>query len=74
VPLTILPAVTFEFPRAPITTSKRDEDKTMRYDKPEVVKLANAIDAIQGNSSKGVAPAETTSILISTVGAYEADE
>jgi hypothetical protein len=46
----------------------------MLYDKPEIMKLVNAVDAIQGNSSKGVAPAETTSILICTVGAYEVDE
>jgi hypothetical protein len=46
----------------------------MLYDKPEVVKLSNAVDAIQGNPSKGVALAETTLVLISTVGAYEADE
>jgi hypothetical protein len=74
VPLTTLPSVTVEFPRTSITSSKRDEDKTMLYDKPEVVKLANAVDAIQGNSSKGVALAETASILIGTVGAYESDE
>ena len=46
----------------------------MLYGKPEIVKLSKAVDAIQGNPSKGVALAETTSILISTVGAYEADE
>jgi hypothetical protein len=46
----------------------------MRYDKPEVVIVANTVDAIQGNSTKGVALAETSSILIGTVGAYEADE
>lgn len=46
----------------------------MEYDKPEVLKLANAVHAIQGNCAKGFAPAETTSILISSVSAYEADE
>jgi len=53
----------------------KQEDKTMFYIKPEVVKLADALDAIQGQTFKSVAPADNMpSNTVSTVSAYEADE
>ena len=47
----------------------------MTYNKPEVVKCADAVDAIQGQMTKGVTPHDNVSgSLISTASAYEADE
>ena len=47
----------------------------MKYEKPQVVKFPDAVDAIQGLTFKSLAPADnTTSQSICTVSAYEADE
>lgn len=49
-------------------------NKTMRYEKPEVVKLANAVNAIQ-SQEKSATPADNMdSTIHTTVGAYESDE
>jgi hypothetical protein len=46
----------------------------MIYKTPQIVVLENAIDIIQGQTFKSVAPAETANITIETAPAYEADE
>lgn len=47
----------------------------MKYNKPEVVAMAEAIRGIQGQTQKGQIPADNTlSTVISTPAAYEADE
>lgn len=45
----------------------------MKYDKPEVVELANAASAIQSNEKPSGLP-DNESGIHTTVGAYEADE
>lgn len=52
--------------------SQRKEDKTMHYEKPELVELAAAIAAIQ-KGGKGQIPVPDSQ-LRETNGAYEADE
>ncbi len=47
----------------------------MTYNKPEVVKFADAVDAIHGQTSKSVTPHDSvTGSQIQTPSAYEADE
>jgi hypothetical protein len=47
----------------------------MSYNKPEVVTLASAIEAIQGNpSNKPDIHSDGGNTPLTTVGAYEADE
>jgi len=47
----------------------------MKYNKPEVVAMAEAVRGIKGQMVKSVLPADnTSSTVISTVTAYEADE
>lgn len=47
----------------------------MKYNKPEIVALATAVRGIQGQMTKSVLPADhTSSTVISTAAAYEADE
>jgi hypothetical protein len=48
----------------------------MKYDKPEVVKVANAAYAIQGQSEKADQsnPDAETNFIYDTLPAYEADE
>jgi hypothetical protein len=44
------------------------------YTKPEVVKLSDAVEAIQGGASKTSIYAETQQLHNATPAAYEADE
>jgi hypothetical protein len=54
--------------------NRNRRNKTMKYNKPEVVKLASAVNAIQGQE-KSQSPADNVdSFIHSTVGAYESDE
>jgi hypothetical protein len=47
----------------------------MKYNKPEVVAMAEAVRGIQGQMAKSVLPADNNpSTIISTPTAYEADE
>jgi hypothetical protein len=46
----------------------------MRYDKPEVVKVANAVYAIQGEVKSGNPLDSETQQSHPSIGAYEADE
>ena len=47
----------------------------MKYQKPELTKLANAIDAVQSHGSKVMFQSDgQNSPLIATTNAYEADE
>lgn len=47
----------------------------MQCNEPEIVEFGSAADAIQGDPSiKGVTLMESESILITTIGAYAADE
>jgi hypothetical protein len=54
---------------------KRKEVRIMTYNKPEVLELASAVDAIQGSSNKGT---KATEVIAPhgklTSAAYEADE
>jgi hypothetical protein len=51
------------------------EGITMKYNKPEVVAMAEAVRGIQGQMTKSVLPADNNpSTIISTPTAYEADE
>jgi hypothetical protein len=47
----------------------------MRYDKPEVIKVANAVNAIQSGEKAIVAlDSDGTGSSLQTTSAYEADE
>jgi hypothetical protein len=47
----------------------------MKYEKPRIANSGNAFTVIKGQMSKALAPADnTTSQVISTPSAYEADE
>lgn len=48
---------------------------TMNYNRPEIVKLAGAVDAIQGQMSKSILVADNRPSTTHTApSAYEADE
>jgi hypothetical protein len=46
----------------------------MTYSKPEVTKLANSIEVIQGGEKEKNALTDSPTFQIATVPAYEADE
>lgn len=46
----------------------------MSYTKPEVAKLADAVESIQGNGKVSTHPDNVSGMQPATVGAYEADE
>jgi hypothetical protein len=46
----------------------------MKYEKPEIVILASAMDAIHSCSEKGEGPSDHCGGIEPTNGAYEADE
>jgi hypothetical protein len=50
------------------------EERTMVYSKPEVVVLANALGAIQGNTKMGAVPDSVAPHNRPSISAYEADE
>jgi hypothetical protein len=45
----------------------------MRYNKPELVRLPEAIESIQGGKANGT-PLDSNLVQKTTIGAYEADE
>jgi hypothetical protein len=53
----------------------KQENKTMKYDKPEVVKVANAVYAIQGEVKADISFADNDpDPVYHTTSAYVADE
>jgi len=51
------------------------EDKTMTYNKPEVVRVGSALAAVQSQGAKEVNPIVDSSLTsLVTPNAYEADE
>lgn len=44
----------------------------MKYEKPNIVAIANAIDAVQDSTAKIVGPEEPTDLM--NVNSYESDE
>jgi hypothetical protein len=59
----------------PEQESRRKEVINMKYSKPEIVEAGSAVDAIQSNLSKGMAPTDSQGQGDYTVSsAYEADE
>jgi hypothetical protein len=48
------------------------EVKTVKYEKPSIVEVANAMEAVQDSLAKVIGPVEVTDLM--TVSAYQSDE
>jgi hypothetical protein len=59
-----------------LRAQKRKGVKTMKYDKPSIVQLTDALSAVQGSDppKKQMGGADHTSQTQQTIAAYEADE